>query len=146
MQLTFRKPPKRRAKALGSTFKAAGSVLGALPLTVRPGSMKRPSVARIAVPAGVIVPAAATIAIARRRRARAPLETWTSTSMTPTEPAPEAVTPPPPGPDAELTETARRKDQATAAGPRAAESVVETPRSAAGETPAAAEFSTGERS
>src|SRR3954468_17855045 len=76
MKLKPTRPSKRRAKRVGKTFGAIGTFLGALPVTVRPGSPDRSKILRALIPAALL--GARPAGTAQRRRARASLETWSS--------------------------------------------------------------------
>jgi hypothetical protein len=140
MKLKLTRPSKRRAKRVGKTLGAIGTFLGGLPVTVRLGTPDRSKLLRILIPLSVLGAVAA--GIAQRRRARASLETWASEEGSP----PDAGFDPTTGAAGDSTgtesveagtETERRKDEVE--GTSDTESVTETPRNAAGETPASAE-------
>jgi hypothetical protein len=145
MKLKPTRPSKRRAKRVGKTFGAIGTFLGALPVTVRPGSPDRSKILRALIPAALLGARAA--GIAQRRRARASLETWSSeegggdAGFDPTtggvgnSTGTESVE--------SDTETERRKHEAEGSG---SEGVTETARGAAGETPASSEAGGSEAS
>jgi hypothetical protein len=142
MKLVPIKPPKRRAKALGTAGRIVGTTIGALPVKVRPS--KGASAARIAVPAGVVLVAVAAV-VAKRRRSKDPApDSWSAPSQDAGREAtvgtPAASTPPMPQPQAgPTTLTEREKAEATGSveiPDPSAEAAIETAPAAASETPA----------
>lgn len=148
MKLKPRRPSARRARRFSKAFAVLGAVIGALPVTVRPGSRDRSKALRILIPASILGALAA--GIAQRRRARASVETWESAE--PGDPGHGADSGFDPttggsgnstGTESAGTETGRRKGEVEGTD-GSAEGATETPRAAGAETTTSAEAGSNE--
>lgn len=139
MKLTLRKPPKRRAKALG----AVGTIVGALPLGVSRSGSSKPAASRLTAPV-VFATLVVVGLVAKRRRSSDPApDSWSAPAQPHGQDAaagsPPPDAPPMPQPQAGPT-TLTEREKAEAVGgvdvPEPVEGAIETAPGAASETPA----------